>query len=986
MLTRLETEKMAELTNSYKLPIFDLMNNIALNRFNPSNIQRLILDHLETVSNGEVDIVDPTNPFVYLLEASSVNTAVAMAENRLALRRQYPSLAQTEEEVYLHMSDKDFIGRFATPTKTTFTIMIQLNSLLSHMVRDDNEKCLKVTIPRNTEFQIEGWVFSIEYPINIRKYDNGVVQVSYDTSVISPLKTLNTNIIDYTVRRDGDNIDWLNFNTDATQFVIDTTHFPVQSSVAFSETIDFSNNYYYCRVFYKKNSTNGKWVEMLTTHTDQVYDNFKPTAVLKVTDNQITVFIPTIYVDSALVDGNVRIDVYTTHGELTVNLSNYSLTAFTTTLKAIDEEADVNAYTNAMSDIIHIAYSDKVVSGGTAKLTFNELRERVINNAIGSHQLPITNVQLTTSVEKNGFDIVSNLDNITNRIFVATKNLPKPLNTRLLTAATITVDTVISSLEQFKLTDGVLDNGLRTTLTSKLVYLYNNGKIAIYPKAQVQVLKNVPTTTLAETISKLNFLYSPFYYVMDNTGDEFELRPYHLDRPSINGLSFIAQNPTLQLPVNTASFQIEKTDSGYKIVVVTKSGNFYKQLDDVYVQVQLAFIPMGENRFAYINGTLLGKTNDKERIYQFNLETNHDIDTEHNIYFTNFKMFSNENALTPTSLDSQFSIFYTTTSIPLDFTNSPTDSYLGKFMLPSNAAAITHEVLDVTLGQSLKNLWSRSRSTTAGLDYMTYDEDQPMLYEQDVYDQDPVTGSIFTIKADGSIEYLLLHTKGDVVNDVDGVPVFKHRKGDVMLDEYDKPLLLNDKQILRHCDILFVDGIYYFSTDQTYINYKEELSDIISTWVTSDLGEIDNMLLEQTKIFYYPKRSIGLVKVMLSNNNITSIESQQSFEVELYVRSTVFRDSRIREELTRNTIEYINKLVQTRTISISDIVAQLKLIYDQSVVSVKLSGLGGVNNYETVTLLNDNEQLCLRKKLVAQEDGSLIVAEDIKVSFINYEV
>ncbi|WP_177336018.1 hypothetical protein, partial [Klebsiella quasipneumoniae] len=57
--------------------ITDLMAAIDAVRFNPSAIHQLSLKILEEVRNGERTVVDPTNPFMFLLETSAVNVAAA---------------------------------------------------------------------------------------------------------------------------------------------------------------------------------------------------------------------------------------------------------------------------------------------------------------------------------------------------------------------------------------------------------------------------------------------------------------------------------------------------------------------------------------------------------------------------------------------------------------------------------------------------------------------------------------------------------------------------------------------------------------------------------------------------------------------------------------------------------------------------------------------------------------------------------------------
>jgi hypothetical protein len=82
---------------------------------NPASIQQTSLELLQQYLNGETDIVDATNPFMKLVESSAVNTAGFIIDNEVTTRAQYPSCAQTLEDLYLHMSDKDYIDRFASP-------------------------------------------------------------------------------------------------------------------------------------------------------------------------------------------------------------------------------------------------------------------------------------------------------------------------------------------------------------------------------------------------------------------------------------------------------------------------------------------------------------------------------------------------------------------------------------------------------------------------------------------------------------------------------------------------------------------------------------------------------------------------------------------------------------------------------------------------------------------------------------------------------
>lgn len=962
------------------------MANLDQYKYNPSAIQRLILDHLDEITNGEVDIVDPTNPFVFLLESSAVNTALAVTENFNNLRKQYPSLAQTEEELYLHMSDKDYVNRFAVPSETDFTFVIQVNDMYTKMVYDAVEKCGKLTIPRDTEFTIDDIVFTLQYPISIKHFDNGIVQVNYETDIVSPLQTLTSNIIDYLVRRDNNQLDWLFFKIPVQQMVIQTTHFPIQLSSIFSQNITFKDQFYFARVFYRNTSTLNKWTEMKVTHTDQVFDPFDPTAILKVfTSSIVNISIPKIYFTSGLLSGDIRVDVYTTKGELTINLANFKFDSFGTRLKAIDETRDLNDYTNALVTATYYAYCDQFVSGGTNGIDFETLRQRVLFNSIGDRQLPITNNQLDAYVSNKGFDLVKNVDVITNRIFLATQKLPKPLNSKLLTSANIGIGTFITDLSYLTLVDKVKLNNLRQTILSNNLFKNENGIVKLLTAAERNAVSALPRSEFLALINSSYYLYNPFYYVLDNSTNEFEVRAYNLDYPLASNLSFISQNETLQLPVNTAQYTLEKVTNGYKLTVVSKSGNFYKQLEDSLVGMQLAYLPEGEADLAYINGTLVGLTAAGERRYEFILETNYDVNKDHQLAITNSRMFSNENIQTWTNLSFKVHLFYTTISIVNGYTANDSDALLGKFILPDTSACVTHETLTLDLGNSLSNLWSRARSFATGLEYDKYVDDVPMLYETKVYQVDPVTNSIFSVDVNGDLVYEVIHEIGDPVLDEFNNPVFKHRKGDVILDNAGNPVIISSLSADKEIDMMFVDGKYYFATDASFVNYRSELAAILDTWITRDLLTIQSLLLEQTKIFFYPKTTIGMVKVYTEDNQEDMVLSEQSLTVSLYVNKNVYDDIEIRTALQDLTIKTIDSYINNSVINMTEIITALKSVYGTSVQAVDISGLGGSKNYQVLNLATEHNRLSLRKKLVQQQDSSLIIKEDVEIGFYNVE-
>jgi hypothetical protein len=72
-----------------------LAQKVAELRANPIAIKRMLLGTLENLTDNEVIIIDPTNPFVFLMEASVSMASATMLDGEALTRQQYPSPGQS---------------------------------------------------------------------------------------------------------------------------------------------------------------------------------------------------------------------------------------------------------------------------------------------------------------------------------------------------------------------------------------------------------------------------------------------------------------------------------------------------------------------------------------------------------------------------------------------------------------------------------------------------------------------------------------------------------------------------------------------------------------------------------------------------------------------------------------------------------------------------------------------------------------------------
>ena len=975
---------MATTTTTNSVTVSSMLGTISNYVYDPASIQRNIMACLNSINNGTISIVDATNPFVQCLEQSSVNTAAAMQQAAALTRRQYPAAATTLDDLYIHMSDVDYIDIFALPSVANFTFLIGEKVLLNKLVLDPNTGISQVVIPRNTVITTAGIPFSLQYPIVIRQLSHGGLQIVYDATIVSPLQTLTTNVIPYTTINNQDGTSYIVFEVEAQQFAINSLLTTVTASGGYSKSVPFVNEYYYCRV-YNKNA-DGTWNELATTYTEMVFDINTPTVVVKVDTNSVTVTVPVIYVTNNIILGSIRIDVYYTQGPMTMLLGNLQKNDFVANFMYLDQN-DATPYVAAFIGINQYAvYSNDITSGGRAALTFTQLQERVINSSIGPRNIPITPAQIQNTLLDYGYTLVKNIDVITNRSYWATKSLPAPTDSSHFTPANASVLTIITNIANGVNLQGCTTHSTGMTITSSALIQNSNGISSLVTISAYKYLLALPLAELASSINNGGYTYTPFYYVLDNTSDTFEVRPYYLDSPTIINRSFIQENPATGLQVSIdATYSIVKNSTGYLLTISTNSNSTYQTLPDNEVFCQLCFNSNAQSQNAYMLGTQLPRTNNSgERTYQFQLNTNYDIDVNDNLLqqscITTVSGYTPRSAL----LQSFNILFATNSSTANTVPTTNIDTYLGLFQLPSGVIGITNEILNVQFGYSLTTLWNSYRSIVAPVPYQTYTADVYATYSKDIYETDTVTGASFKI-VNGEIVYNKLYNAGDFVLDTNGNKIILHKAGDAIIDPVTNlptPIENYNSVINRSLDVVTLDGIYYFANDAATLTYVSQIDNFLISSLTKDLITINNEVLEQTEIYFYPVVSKGVVTALVDNNKIVNLEAAQSFTVTLYVTNETYNDSNLIAKLTSSTIKTIgNYLYNNTLISTSQLNENLSIAYGTDVISVNLSGLGGSNNYNVVTLTDSSNTLSINKKLQLQPNNQLAVVEDVSIIF-----
>jgi len=992
---------------------------------NPMAAQRLALDTLDKLTNGEIIIVDPTGPVPYLLEVALSASSAAMLQNEALNRRQYSSVAKNEEELYLHMSDKDYIGRFAAPGKAqAISIALSLDEVISKAVDvNDGNGTRKLTIPKHTEITVADMKFTLQYAIDIWVMSWNGIDVLYDTSTMSPLQRLESNRPSWAGVTIGGRR-YLRITFPVMQMAIISNMAQLNNITGFSKQFAFTDNFYCVRA-YTKNNVDAAWTEIAVTHTALVYDPTVATVVLKVLNQAVDVKVPQIYFNNGLIKDSIRIDIYTTKGPVDFSLAAYSPTTYKIrwTDRDTEKTSDFSAPFATFSEMIF--FSDSQVSGGTLPLTFAQLREQVMNNNRGDGRIPITPSQLTRTAEVNGFGLVLNIDNLTDRQYLATRQLPAPTDGSTVTGAGCTIHQLQAKMADLAMLDTVADNGNRITIKPETLFLATDGVFEPVASSTVATLKNpalTPPEALANLVNSANYYWTPYYYVLDATQEEFNLRPYRLNAPQVVSRFFANDNPSLLFDVSTlsSSLTMSPTGSGYLLQIEILTNEVFRAFALDQIAIQLSYKRPGSTQRFHYNAVLLtpidGGTNkpvNDRYVYGFYLDTNFDIDAQHRLIMTP--------GYNEMELSTEFDLVYIIKNhMPPGTQTTDIDSIIDKLSIPNydqNATyvGIVQEKIALKFGDFLKHLWARSRSVAGSVEYATYVTDVPAIYTENVYLRDSMGNiELSWDSINNELDYTLLRPKGYPVPNTAGEAAYAtalesnssltyadwwdalssidksayqelaHRAGDRVRGVDGEYVVTNSgRAMLRQIDLLFIDGKYYFSTADVTTSYVSELIETMSSWIVNEIASIASSLGERTQLFLYPATTVGVLKAIVANGQEVTVSADQHFVVQYYLTDDKYKNVELKRRLAERTPKILADALTADTIALSDIIGKLRDANGNDVVSTSVTGFVG-DAYPAITLKDRSLRPTIGKQLVPLSNQLLAVEDAVSVEFINH--
>lgn len=956
---------------------------------NPAAMMPRVMRTLQNIQDDDAESYElnhPSDPVAWAAEMSILLGHSAIEGARLELPKQYPILATEPGHLYKHMSDRDHIDVFAQPSSANLILLLDKQEIMDKSVEVDTRGNRKLVIPRDSFVNVAGYIFTLQYPIEIRVLSYGSIQVVWDTSNESPITAVESDSLDWTSSRiPGLDKEVLRINIPMLQYNIKSTTDVITPDLGWRNTFTFTDQFFCARVWMKKNKV---WQELKVTFANDVYDVKDPTAVLSLKGKKLEVYIPEIFINTGQVGGTVRVDIYETLGPLSVNLGNYTAKDFSLTMQDLGTEIEPRFYNPINSLSLLEVIADASTVGGRRALKFDELRERVITNSVGVRRLPITEKQLESRAADLGMEISKPIDYVTGRIFNASVGmLASTLNevSSPIGTASLPLDFSFAEMEGLP---SVRDNGKRKTLTPETIYVISGSKLQIDQQMTVG-WSSLRAQDLAIMANAKNYYYTPFYYVIDTNSNTLDVRAYDLSTPKILSKRFIDSNETTEVDVVTKNMSLEKRGDDYVLTVVTKSEKSYKDLSDDQVFTQLSFTPRGyNNEYAWVNGKLVGYLDD-ERVWEFNLGTTVDIDRNDEIITNTFTLLGDLPSDIPMPLECNFNVFYGTKAYyPKDYKRAAMDAIING---PTrDSYGVTHEEMTICFGSALKHLWSKSRAITGTIQYEHYPEDIPYYYESDVFLRDEKDNRKYTIDTSGEkpeIIFQYAHRKGDIVYEEDGVtPKIRYERGSVVHDEAGNPLIKNGRTIKYRTEMSAFDARYLFANTDEVVAYREAIRKQVVDVVTKTIPDFAGSLLERTELYFKPKTTISDIEIRRDDGSTDYLPAENQLQVRYYLTATARNNGKLLENIKRTTRTTLAKWLSTnKTVSVSDMTKELKAQLSGSIISVEMEKMGPLEDIRMFTVLTEAAHASIAKKLVVEVDGKIGLRDDIVISYTRHD-
>ena len=924
----------------------------------PASLQIASLNRLDKALDGKYDIVDPNNPFAFLMENTTMLTASMMQKTENSIRQIYPVLANNKKDLYHHINDTEINNIMSVPGEAIFNLFFNLNDIINNGI--ESNYCYEITVPKNSFINVDGVLFTILNNIVIKYFKNGGVYVEaiYDTLDLA----FNTNrTLESSITTNNDGTDFLMVSLPVKQ----VKRYKVKETLLLKQPFikDVVIDDYFTYLTARSISTSlKKEIPLEKTFSEFVYNPLTPSILIKPMDNLLRLEIPSVYIINNTISSYVDMEIFTTKGNINLELSTYNSDEFEMTYDLSEIEYESSSIINSVNCFITASTN---IYGGKNEITFEELKNKVINYSTGDNKLPITLQEVNDFVVNNGYQFMFTTDTIVKREFTISKYL-----------GNLEYD-ITSNIDLFI---GKLDLNLSNVFSSKIIFDENSITITPYQRFKLKNGTLIPLTdneTLElsdmskNDLARYNteeYFLNPYLYILDYK-DNLRTRVYDINQPDITNPVTVYNNSPIT-PVEFINRTIERKDFTYDIKFVLGSSNKILKLDPTKVRAQID-LSLDDNNSITYRGEL--KYDDLIGSYiHFIIPIEGYINNEDKMLFID-SISKVDNAFINIHTNLTFSIYNTSEEI------SDVDGYDVSTILDDEVSAVLYkEVVDVRFANNLNSIYRNYNVNFLERKFKTYDKDIHLTYKTNIYElDDDGTVKLEYNERTGVEELVLKHSVGDDVLDENGNKIILHRTGDIILNDNDEPIIDYINGLTHNIDLLLIEDSFARITDLTYREYVLEYLQHLSLIPTKEIPLLEKSLTENTSFKLTALNSLNKVTIRL-NDEWVSFNNfvEPTITINLLRGTTIVVDDELEAKLATALQELLSD-----NIMFNEAEEKLKEVVGGDVISVRLSDIID-SEISNIKYKEGSGRFILSKQLLRNNNGDTIVASKIKISVV----
>lgn len=933
----------------------------------PILCQQRAIDLLEKAGNRELLLVDTTNPLVALLGASANQAAGCAIQADALVRRVYPRLSKTQEDLYAHMSDEDYVGRFATPDQATLQVTLSVDQIIQSAVIDSITGLPTLIIPADTRWTGSGYDFYQHHPVVIQLVEGGGLLVKLDTATHSTVLSKPASNLIRTERQRIDGLDKIRLYIPVEQLRMESASQPISSSSGLNKVITHVDNFYYLRAWTTTNGNN--WTEIHVTHDEQVYDPFQPTVIVTVLEGMIRVKLPEVYLTNGTSGSQIRLDLYTTKGETGFDLSTLASNDWGAVFA--DPNNRYGTFSGPLSAVTDLTINSvSLLQGGRAPLSFELLREKTTYGLKGK-QTSVTDKELVTQLRVAGYNVSLIKNTVAGRVYLASRTLPSDATLNVSAGIGVNCTPIIVDADRLDLPSSMIVNSDRTTIKPTALFESTSAGINILSDASADDIRGLDRIALVDRVNQSELYYTPFHYVLDASQSVFNARAYILDSPSHTSHSYEQNNTQIGYVVSTSTVSIALADTDYVVTVIADVPNGLAGLD---LQV------------VYVNGTerlstlaTRGAVANGQATFTFRLETTLDLDSEHKLTLNNLVDGASTIKDAITTLDTQLEFLYVAESLTQQVTAF--DNKIAFGVLPGVYSGVAYEVAKVTLGTPMSGLFARARSLPHPPVYERYAADVVDTYRVTEYETRS-DGSIIFDLVGGKPTARILNAKGDPKLN-NGEPVVLHAKGDIRYNEDSGlPVILEARKYTREARFVLLDAKFLFGDTPDVIRYRNTIPRSIERYLEGDIADLRSRLIERTELYFEPTSTTQTATAKVDAGREIRVNTALRFDVTVYMSKAGVLDNALRVQVAASVRDIIRSVVQGTQVSLNDIRGKLVGLRTNDILDIIVADTLPGSGFVTIT--DDGSEFAVRSRVLPLTNAKLDIEDDINFTYLEY--